>query len=154
MGDTLSEDELIKYAKSYLKSKGFKKKNKRWMKESSDFIISFLIHGTSFDKDDFYVRPGIFIKALMPTNAYYGDFMCEIKADTAENVLLSFEEWCRKWTNKSYIKESLESFIEWEKRNPLEKRRKKVLDYLTDPIPAKEFLRLSLRARQYILENF
>ena len=30
----LPEEQLIEYAKPYLKAKGFKKKNKRWTKET------------------------------------------------------------------------------------------------------------------------
>ncbi len=35
----ISEDELIEYAKDYLKQKGFKKKNKRWTKDIGEFRI-------------------------------------------------------------------------------------------------------------------
>ena len=45
MKDKLSETELIEFVKPYLKAKGFNKKNKRWMKQTDDFTISFLIQG-------------------------------------------------------------------------------------------------------------
>ncbi|MBR5121224.1 MAG: DUF4304 domain-containing protein, partial [Oscillospiraceae bacterium] len=54
------ENELIEYVKPYLKSKGFKKKNKRWTKETPDFTISFLIQGSCYSKEGYYIRPGIF----------------------------------------------------------------------------------------------
>ena len=34
MDHILPEEQLIEYAKPYLKAKGFKKKNKRWTKET------------------------------------------------------------------------------------------------------------------------
>ena len=44
----LPEEELIEYVKPYLKSKGFKKKNKQWTKDTGEFTISFLISQESF----------------------------------------------------------------------------------------------------------
>ena len=37
MKHVLPEEQLIEYAKSYLKAKGFKKKNKRWTKDTGEF---------------------------------------------------------------------------------------------------------------------
>ena len=65
-----------------------------------------------------------------------------------------FDAWCDEWTNKSLIKERLLAFMEWDKRNPLEKRRAGLVDYQADPIPAREFLAITLKAKQFILENF
>ena len=154
MNSILSEQKLTEYAKLYLKEKGFKKKNKRWTKETQEFTISFLIQGSSFSKEDYYIRPGIFINALMPTQQYYGHLMCEISANKPEEIMNKFETWCNEWTNKSLIKERLLSFIEWENRNPLEKRRANLTDYKTDPVPAQEFFMLDLKTKQFILDNF
>ena len=154
MNSILSEQKLTEYAKLYLKEKGFKKKNNRWTKETQEFTISFLIQGSSFSKEDYYIRPGIFINALMPTQQYYGHLMCEISANKPEEIMNKFETWCNEWTNKSLIKERLLSFIEWENRNPLEKRRANLTDYKTDPVPAQEFFMLDLKTKQFILDNF
>ena len=75
MHHILPEEQLIEYAKPYLKARGFKKKNKRWTKETQEFTISFLIQGSSFSKENYYIRPGIFINELMPTELYYGHWM-------------------------------------------------------------------------------
>ena len=155
----LPEEELIEYVKPYLKAKGFKKKNKRWIKDIGEFTISFLIQGSSFSKEEYYVRPGIFINALMPTEQYYGHWMHGIEPTTPEEIMKKFEQWCEEWTNKSLIKERLLAFIEWEKRNPLEKRRAKLVDYEKDPVPAGEFFMIDTppttpSTRQYILDNF
>ena len=159
MAHFLSEEELIEYVKPYLKAKGFKKKNKRWIKDIGEFTISFLIQGSCFSKEDYYIRPGIFINALMPTEQYYGHWMTQIEQTTPEEIMQKFEQWCEEWTNKSLIKERLLAFIEWEKRNPLEKRRAKLVDYEKDPVPAEEFFMIDTppttpSTKQYILDNF
>ena len=155
----LPEEELIEYAKPYLKAKGFKKKNKRWTKDIGEFTISFLIQGSCFSKEDYYIRPRIFINALMPTEGYYGHWMHGIEPTTPEEIMQKFEQWCEEWTNKSLIKERLLAFIEWEERNPLEKRRAKLVDYEKDPVPAEEFFMIDTppttpSTKQYILDNF
>jgi hypothetical protein len=48
--------------------------------------------------------------------------------------------------------------MEWEKRNPLEKRRAKLVDHEKDPVPAEEFFSIDsppwCSPKKYILENF
>ena len=154
MNDILTQEQLIEYVKPYLKAKGFKKKNNRWIKEGPEFTISFLIQGSSFSKENYYIRPGIFINALMPSKQYYGNWMCEIVPTTSERIMSEFEDWCKEWTDKSLIKERLNSFIEWEKRNPLEKRRENMVVYEADPVPAQEFFMIDSNAKQFVLENF
>ena len=129
MKHVLPEEQLIEYAKSYLKAKGFKKKNKRWTKDTGEFTLCFYIQGSSYSKEDYYIRPGIFINALMPCDDVYGHFMLEIEPSTPEEVVSKFDDWCEEWTNKSLIKERLIAFMEWDKRNPLEKRRAGLVDY-------------------------
>ena len=150
----LPEKQLIEYAKPYLKARGFKKKNKRWTKETSEFTLVFFIQGSCFSKEDYYIRPGIFVNALMPCEGYYGHWCTEIKITTPEEIMRDFEVWCEEWTNKKIIKERLLAFIEWEKRNPLEKRRAKLVDYRIDPPPENEFFMMHKDTMQFILENF
>ena len=153
MKHVLPEEQLIEYAKSYLKAKGFKK-NKRWTKDTGEFTLCFYIQGSSYSKEDYYIRPGIFINALMPCYDFYGLFMLEIEPSTREEVVLKFDDWCQEWTNKSLIKERLLAFMEWDKRNPLEKRRAGLVDYDADPVPAREFFATTLVLKQFILDNF
>ena len=155
----LPEEELIEYAKPYLKAKGFKKKNKRWTKDIGEFTLCFYIQGSCYAKEDYYIRPGIYINALLPTNLGYGHFMTQIEPTTPEEIMQKFEQWCKEWTNKTLIKERLLAFIEWEERNPLEKRRAKLVDYEKDPVPAEEFFMIDKpptvpSTQQYILDNF
>lgn len=158
MNNCISEEELVAYVKPYLKAKGFKKKNNRWIKDVGDFTISFLLQGSCFSKESYYIRPGIFINALMPTELFYGHWMTELAQTSPEDIMEKFELWYKEWTNKSLIKERLVAFLEWEERNPLEKRRAGLVDYEKDPVPAKEFYQIddlpSRPAKQYILDNF
>ena len=154
MKHVLPEEQLIEYAKSYLKAQGFKKKNKRWTKDTGEFTLCFYIQGSSYSKEDYYIRPGIFINALMPCDDVYGHFMLEIEPSTPEEVVSKFDDWCEEWTNKSLIKERLIAFMEWDKRNPLEKRRAGLVDYDADPVPSREFFATTLVVKQFILDNF
>lgn len=80
MGDFLPEEELIEYAKPYLKNKGYKKKNKMWTKEVGDFTVVFFIQGSCFSKEDYYIRPGVFINAVEHSPMdYYGPFDTQIE---------------------------------------------------------------------------
>ena len=148
MEDFLTEDQLIEYAKAYLKANGFKKKNKRWTKEIQDFTISFLIQSSSFSKESYYIRPGIFINALMPSKQYYGNWMCEIVPTTPEKIMNEFEDWCKEWTDKVLVKERLIAFIEWENR------RENMIDYEAASAPSQEFFLIDSSAKQFVLDNF
>ncbi|MBQ2675988.1 MAG: DUF4304 domain-containing protein, partial [Clostridia bacterium] len=63
----LPEEQLIEYAKPYLKAKGFKKKSKRWMKDIGEFTLCFYIQGSCYSKENYYIRPGVFVNSLLPT---------------------------------------------------------------------------------------
>ena len=158
MEHILPEEELIAYVRPYPKAKGFKKKNKRWTKDAGEFTLCFYIQGSCYSKEDYYIRPGIFINALLPTDLVYGHWMTQIEQTTPEEIMQKFEQWCEEWTDKTLIKERLLAFMEWEKRNPVEKRRAKIVDYAQDPVPAKEFFTIDsppwCSPKQYILDNF
>lgn len=159
MKDFLPEEELIEYAKPYLKAKGFKKKNKCWTKDIGDFTLYFYIQGSSFSKETYYIRPSVRINPLSSEVLLHGQFGTQIEQTTPEEILCKFEQWCEEWTNKLLIKERLLAFMEWEERNPLEKRRAKLVDYEKDPVPAAEFFSVDCPptvppTKQYILDNF
>ena len=80
--------------------------------------------------------------------------MTQIEQTTPEEIMQKFEKWCEQWTDKPLIKKRLLAFIEWEGRNPIEKRRAKLADYEKDPVPAEEFLMIDTKTKQYILDNF
>ena len=156
---SISEKALIEYVKPYLKAKGFKKKNKRWTKDIGDFTICFYIQVSCYSKEKYYIRPSVYINALLQTNLGYGHFMTEIEQTSPEEIMQKFEQWCEEWTNKNLIKKRLIAFMEWEERNPLEKRRANLVDYEKDPVPAEEFFMIDIpptvsSTTQYILDNF
>lgn len=43
-------------------------------------------------------------------------------------------------------------FIEWEKRNPVEKRRNGLVNYIEDPVPSEYLFAVSERTKKAILE--
>ena len=59
----------------------------------------------------------------------------------------------KEWTDKALIKDRVIAFMEWDKRNPLDKRRAGEVDYETDPVPAPLF-GTQPYVFQYVIENF
>lgn len=152
----VSQDELIAFAKPYLKERGFKKKNKRWTKVLDEFTLVFFIQGSQWSKEDYYIRPGVFINDIYPKDCwvYYGHFHTDIDSCSTEQIFNDLEVFFREWTDKKLIKSRTLAFIEWEKRNPLEDRRARKVDYEKDPVPAKELFAVPTIARNYIIEHY
>jgi hypothetical protein len=149
----ISEEQLVEYSKVYLKQRGFKKKNKRWTKDIGDFTLVFFIQGSYFSKEDYYIRPGVFINGL-ETQDYYGHFFIEIESTNFEEIFIKFNNFCDVWTDKKVIKEKALAFIEWDKRNPIEKRRANKVNYKKDPVPSNVFFAVSKYAMDHIINNF
>lgn len=153
MNEKLSEEELIEYVKPILKANGFKKKGKRWTRTDAQFTRVFFIQGSCFDKDDYYIRPGIFFNDLIgKTNDYYGNIMKQIPITTPDDIISKCFEFFDEWTNMDYIRKMLLSFIEWDERNPLEKRRAGQVNYEIDPPPTWLLFSLNAEVKKYILE--
>ena len=149
----ISEDELINAAKLFWKERGFKKVRKRWTKVVDDFTLSFLIQGSVYDKDFYYVRPGVFFNFLQQRPGhYYGHVYTGIEVNSIEQILQDTENYFKDWTDKELIKRRIMSFIEWDKRNPTEKRRVGRVNFKKDPAPADLFL-LSLDELNFILKE-
>lgn len=136
---SIPQDELIAYAKEYLKRQGFKKKNKRWTKVQDEFTLVFYIQGSQWGGGVYYIRPGVFINGLDDSKNNYGHFWTQLASEKPEQVLRDFETFASEWSDKKLIKERVAAFIEWDKRNPLEKRRAGEVDYEADPPPADLF---------------
>lgn len=132
----LSEDALIEYAKPYLKQRGFRKKNKRWTKQADGFTLCFFIQGGAYSKDYYFIRPGVWFDACEKTGLnYYGHFHTELPQTTAEEVMEKAMAFFQAWSDRAYIRETIQAFLEWEQRNPLEKRRAWNVDMKKDPPP-------------------
>lgn len=156
---TLTEYDLIEGITPYLKQKGYKKKGKRWIKDIGEFTLCFYLQGSSYDVDDYYIRPGIFINGVAHCGLdFYGHFFVELKRQSVEQVLKDYEQFITEWTDKPLIKQRLIDFNKWEERNPLEKRRSLTSKdaYKDDPIPDKcdMFFKVSDILKSYILKNF
>lgn len=132
----LSEEALIEYAKTYLKERGFRKKHKRWTKQKDGFTLCFFIQGSAYDRDDYYIRPGVWFDACekSPLN-YYGHFYTQIPQTTTEEVMEKSMAFFQTWSDRAYVRETVQAFGEWDQRNPLEKRRANEVDYENDPPP-------------------
>ncbi|MBO4872929.1 MAG: DUF4304 domain-containing protein [Lachnospiraceae bacterium] len=149
----VSEEELIEYVKPILKAQGFKKKAKRWTKITEHFTYMFFIQGSCYSKEGYYVRPGIIVNDIEPDPfMYYGHFMIDIPVTTKEEILSKAEEYFSQWSSIDYLKKTVSAFVEWEKRNPLEKRRAGEVDYEADPVPAYALFHLSESAKEQILK--
>ncbi len=149
----MTETELIEFIKPHLKKSGFLKKNKRWTKTTDAFTMVFFIQGSCYDKEDFYIRPGIYVNAVKTTD-FYGHFHTELAQNTPEQVLRDFEAFCRAWTDTAYIKKTLLAFADWEIRNPLEKRRAGLWDPDKDPVPSMVCFSIPDAVKEYMIRNF
>lgn len=153
MNHRIPKEDMIEYAKQRLKAQGFKKKALRWTKTEGEFTVCFFLQGSAYAKEDYYVRPGVWLNEL-GTDAYYGHFSTEIQQTTPEAVMAEFDEFARIWTDKKRIKEIVDEFLIWDKRNPLEKRRASEVDYEKDPVPSRVCFSIPQNAMKYILEHF
>ena len=105
-------------------------------------------------KEDYYIRPGVYIDAVQQTiHDYYGHFHTEIRSDTLSQIFRDTELFFQEWTDKALIRDRVLAFMEWDKRNPLDKRRAGEVDYETDPVPAPLF-GIQPYVFQYVIENF
>lgn len=148
----VSEEELIEFIKPVLKEQGFRKKAKRWTKITKHFTYMFYIQGSVYDKDDYYVRPGVIINDIQAEPWGYGHFHIDIPVTTKEEILQKAEEFFSQWSSIEYLKKTVADFAEWEKRNPVEKRRAGEVDYEADPVPAHGLFSLSEKAKEEILK--
>ena len=147
----VSEEELIEFIKPILKEQGFRKKAKRWTKTTEHFSYIFFIQGSSYDKDDYYVRPGIIVNDIQAEPWVYGHFHIDIPVTTKEEILKKAEEFFSQWSSIEYLKKAVSDFVEWEKRNPVEKRRAGLVNYEADPVPAHDLFSLTEKAKKEIL---
>ena len=149
----LPKEELIEYVKPILKSQGFLKKRQIWTRARGEFTDYFIIQGSCFSKETYYVRPSIKVNRLHPNIEYaYGQINTDIRITTKEEILREAEEFFARWDSIEVLKEKVAEFIEGDKRNPLEKRRAGLVDYENDPVPASECFELLGNSKELILK--
>ena len=137
--------------KPILKEQGFRKKAKRWTKTTEHFSYIFFIQGSSYDKNDYYVRPGIIVNDIQAEPWAYGHLSIDIPVTTKEEILQKAEEFFSQWSSIEYLKKTVADSVAWEKRNPVEKRRAREVDYEADPVPAYSLFSLTEKAKEEIL---
>ena len=148
----VSEEELIEFIKPVLKERGFRKKAKRWTKVTEHFTYLFFLQGSTYDKDDYYVRPGVIIHDIQTEPWPGGHISIDIPVTTKQEMLERAEAFFSQWTSVEEMKSRVSAFIEWEKRNTLEKRRAGEVDYEADPVPSAGLFMLTERAKKEILD--
>lgn len=148
----VSEEELIEYIKPILKAQGFKKKAKRWAKTTEHLTYLFFIQGSCYDKDSYYVRPGVIVNDISAEPGAYGHIHIDIPITTKEEILAEAERFFSAWSSMDELKRKVAAFVEWDKRNPLEKRRAGTVDYEADPVPAEELFSMPYEAKEQILK--
>ena len=100
----ISEEELIEYAKPILKEQGFAKKAKRWTKVTEHFTYCFFIQGSSFSKEDYYVRLGIIINDIDVPVPSYGHISIDVPVTTKEEVLKLSLDFFSQWDSIDSLK--------------------------------------------------
>ena len=148
----ISEEELIDYIKPILKAQGFKKKAKRWTKTTEHFTYLFFIQGSCYDKDSYYVRPGVIVNDITADAFSYGHISIDIPVTTKEEILSEAERFFSEWSSIDELKRKVAAFVEWEERNPVEKRREETVDYEADPVPAEALFSMPYEAKEQILK--
>ncbi len=95
----MTKEEIILYSKELLKKMGYKKRNTTWVKKvDEEIFIVVNIQGSQFDKSDFYINLGVYIRPLgnkeMPaiSDCHLSE---RINADIDLNSL--FEGIVKKW---------------------------------------------------------
>ena len=120
----VSEEDVLAFAKTQLKERGFRKKGKRWTKQLDDFTLVFYVQGSSWSKEGYYIRPGVLIHAVAAEEnapwAYYGHFATEITPCSVEQIFGDLDLFFDTWTDKTRIKRNVLAFLAWKKRNSME----------------------------------
>lgn len=119
----VSEEDVLAFAKTHLKERGFRKKGKRWTKQLDEFTLVFYVQGSCWNKEDYYIRPGVLINAVAAEEnapwTYYGHFYTEITPHSVEQIFGDLELFFDTWTDKIQIKRSVLAFLAWKKRNSM-----------------------------------
>ena len=148
----VTKNELIEYISPLLKEYGFKKKGSAWLKTTESFTYRFYIQGSVYGSDQYYIRPGIIINSIPSDGIKYGHISADIAVTTKEEIWSKTQEFYSQWHSIEYLKTLVLDFIEWEKRNPVEKRRNGLVNYIEDPVPSEYLFAVSERTKKAILE--
>ena len=87
----MNKDELAKSVAPSLKVRGFRKKGRTWWRETPELFQLFNIQGSSWDKNEWYLNVGIFLKPLDGRTTPPAETGCHIR-DRLPPHLLDPEE--------------------------------------------------------------
>jgi|GEM_PF-1725361 len=107
---SVSEEDLIAAARPFFKERGFRKRNKRWIKTIDDFELSFFIQSRGL-KPMYSVFAGVYLNAFEKVTDRYGHFSADIPIKTVNEILDSAEAFFKEWTDRSLIKERVLAFM-------------------------------------------
>ncbi|MCL1115619.1 DUF4304 domain-containing protein [Shewanella basaltis] len=100
--------------KSFMKSKGFKKKGGTWCRDFGDYLHVVNIQGSSYSKK-FYINLAVYIKAL-GNNVWPAEYDCHIRIrlnsychDQNVNELLNYEDFGMNEINRDKLTEVMEN---------------------------------------------
>lgn len=148
---SVSEEELLAAAKPYFKERGFAQKGKRWTKRTDEYEFLFMTRRTGlFDHYSIHVGVDLigFEKSPIKDQCHFSD---GIPITTTEEILRRADTFFREWTDHELMKRRVLAFLEWDKENPLEKRRAEEVDHGTLP-DSTEPLFYTLNLHRDILE--
>lgn len=148
----VTKKDLIDYLAPLLKEDGFKRNGKVWLKTTESFTYRFYIQGSVYGSDQYYIRPGIIINGIPSDGIQYGHICTDIAVTTKEEIWKRTQEFYSQWHSIEHLKSLVSDFVEWEKRNPVEKRRNGMVNYEEDPVPSEYLFTVTERTKKAILE--
>lgn len=75
----MNKDDLAKCVAPSLKKLGFRKRASTWWRDRPDTIEVFSIQGSSWDRDDWYLNIGVFLKVLEPGTTTPSESKCHVQ---------------------------------------------------------------------------
>ena len=99
--NSLSKEQLIECFKPVFKQSGFKKMRTNWRKTTDDLIFVLNIQGSQWDKEDYYINVGVYIKSL-GTEQNPTEYSCHIRSRIDErdrscsSICNEIMEWFEK----------------------------------------------------------
>jgi hypothetical protein len=127
----LSKEQLIDCFKPVFKQCGFKKMRTSWRKSTDDLILVLNIQGSQWDKEDYYINVGVYIKAL----------------GTEQNSPVSCHIWSRIDERDKSCSLICDEILEWFERHDSIQKLKLLRSQNSLPLP------ITLDAKKYLEEN-
>lgn len=89
-----------------LKEHGFKKRRRTWSRDLQDLIQVFNVQASQWSQDDFYLKVGIYIKALGDL-ATPAENKCHVRRRVPDGDISSMLEYSLEWLDKRQTESDL-----------------------------------------------